>query len=464
MKFENTGFLISEADLTLEDVRRYIFNPEPRPIALSPSLLENVEGAHRRLNSAIDRGVPIYGVTTGFGDSCFRVIPKEKSAELQKNLSRYLACGTGELLPQVASKATLLFRLKSLGQGYSGVSTELLERMKMCLDNDWIPAIPRQGSLGASGDLVPLAYISQMLQGEGLVHDGDSLTQASDLLDQAGVKPYTLKPKEGIAIVNGTSAMAGFSLLNIQYARAIAALSGICSAWLCLALKGRVEAFGELVNEKAKKHPGQSRAARRIRELLEAENYRPTPAQNIAVQAGVTSEFIQDRYSLRCSPQILGPVLETLDLCERWLETEVNGVSDNPLIDADGTLGLGGNFYGGYLSHSMDYLKISLAQIADMYDRQFTLLIDEKSNRGLPANLADWPSMPESERFLHHGLKGLHQSVSAITSEIMARANPNSTHSRSSESHNQDKVSLGMSAASQTHELLESLFHVQSMY
>jgi histidine ammonia-lyase/phenylalanine ammonia-lyase len=157
-------------------------------------------------------------------------------------------------------------------------------------------------------------------------------------------------------------------------------------------------------------------------------------------------------------------VQETLDLAWKWLETEINGVSDNPLIDDDGTLGMGGNFYGGYLGHGMDYLKISLAQVADLQDRQLTMLIDDKSNRGLPPNLADWESIPEADRFLHHGLKGLHQAVNAITSEILARATPNTIFSRSSESHNQDKVSLGMSAAVQCSGMIESMYTIQSMY
>ncbi|HEX4922546.1 MAG TPA: aromatic amino acid ammonia-lyase, partial [Bdellovibrionales bacterium] len=260
------------------------------------------------------------------------------------------------------------------------------------------------------------------------------------------------------------SAMAGLALLNHQKSVFLTALASLSSAWLCLALRGRTEAFGALVNEKAKQHPGQTRAARRIRELLEAEGYAPKAGQDVQTNSEHTEEMIQDRYSLRCAPQILGPVLETLELVERWLEVEVNGVSDNPLIDEDGRLGMGGNFYGGYLSQGMDYLKISLAQIADLSDRQLTLLIDDKSNRGLPPNLANWPGLSQEERHLHHGLKGLHQAVNAITSEIMPKALANSIFSRSSESHNQDKVSLGMSAATQCHDMLEDLFHVQSMY
>lgn len=470
------GLLISDDQLKLQDVRRYLFDIEPRPLRISPETLQRVQDSEARFTKLLEKRIPIYGVTTGFGDSCFRVIPPERSAALQSNLIQYLSCGTGEYLPPLASKAAMVFRLKSLSRGYSGVSRDLIERLKLHIENNWIAAIPRKGSLGASGDLVPLAYIARTLQGEGFIHCDDSaagdgmtatsggIRAAADALEEAGLKPYILKPKEGIALVNGTSAMAGLALLNHQKARFLTMLASLSSAWLCLALRGRTEAFGELVNERAKHHPGQARAARRIRDLLAAEGYAPKAGQDIAVATDHTEELIQDRYSLRCAPQILGPVLETLELVERWLEVEVNGVSDNPLIDDDGRLGMGGNFYGGYLSQGMDYLKISLAQIADLCDRQLTLLIDDKSNRGLPPNLANWPGLGPAERHLHHGLKGLHQAVNALTSEIMPKALANSIFSRSSESHNQDKVSLGMSAATQCHDMLEDLFHVQAMH
>ena len=193
---------------------------------------------------------------------------------------------------------------------------------------------------------------------------------------------------------------------------------------------------------------------------MEEEDYAPKVDETKDVDDG----RIQDRYSLRCAPQILGPVVDTFRLVGQWLECEINSTSDNPLVDTEGAFAMGGNFYGGYLSQGMDYLKISLGHVADFADRQLMMLIDEKSNRGLPPNLANWPGLPEEERYLHHGLKGLHQSVGAITSEIMARTMPNGVFSRSSESHNQDKVSLGMSAATACSDILESLFTVQALY
>ncbi|MBI3556415.1 MAG: aromatic amino acid lyase [Deltaproteobacteria bacterium] len=461
----SSPFPIDAKRLSVSEVAELVFGRRKfSAVEIDASCRAKISATYAHLDNLLEKRVPVYGVTTGFGDSCFRVIEREQSETLQKNLISYLLCGTGPAFAPAVSRAIMLLRLKSLARGYSGVSLDLIDRMKLFLENDWIPVIPREGSLGASGDLIPLAYIAQALQGEGELHVGDTTRPAADVLKKAGVAPYRLKPKEGLALVNGTSAMCGLSLANLNSARFLSELACLSTAWLVLALRGRTEAFGELVNEKAKTHAGQAYTARKIRELLNDESYRSKPLDQIGTTAGHTQELIQDRYSVRCTPQILGPVFDTLTQVESWLEVEMNGTSDNPLIDEDGTLAMGGNFYGGYLSHGMDYLKISLAHAADLLDRQLTTLIDEKSNRGLPANLANWAGIPESERFLHHGLKGLHQAVNAITSEILAKATPNGIFSRSSESHNQDKVSLGMSAAVQCGELLEQSFTIQSMY
>ncbi|HEX4923467.1 MAG TPA: aromatic amino acid lyase, partial [Bdellovibrionales bacterium] len=183
------GLLISDDLLKLRDVRRYLFDLETRPLQVSPGALQKVRESEERFKKLLEKKIPIYGVTTGFGDSCFRVIPAEKSAQLQKNLIQYLSCATGEYLPPLASKAAMIFRLKSLSRGYSGVSRDLIDRLKLHIQNNWIAAIPRKGSLGASGDLVPLAYIARTLQGEGLIHTDDGVVPASEVLEEAGLPP-----------------------------------------------------------------------------------------------------------------------------------------------------------------------------------------------------------------------------------------------------------------------------------
>ena len=461
---------LSAERLSLETVRTFAFRKPGTSVEISVSdeLLARVRASEKKLHAFIDQGLPIYGVTTGFGDSCHRVISPSQTETLQKNLITYLLAGTGPTLSREATRAIFLIRLRSVSRGYSGVSEELIARMKVYLERDWMPIIPREGSLGASGDLIPLAYLAEVLQGEGQIHHPDPLSSSAtlamkDVLQAARMDTYRLKPKEGLALVNGTSAMAGLILTNLISARKIMDTAMTATAWLVMALKGRTEAFEPLVNEVANTHSGQARVARQIRARLAEENYTAKPLSELAIRNSETEGFVQDRYSVRCVPQILGPVLETIEMVESWLETELNGTADNPLIGEDGALAMGGNFYGGYLSHGMDYLKISLAHVADLIDRQLTLLIDDKSNRGLPANLADWDGLPEDERFLHHGLKALHQATNALTSETMARAMPGGIFSRSSESHNQDKVSLGMSAAVQCAEMIDPLFRAQAM-
>ncbi len=462
---QTRSFYIDRQPIRLESVIRFL-NEDHKidTIEISEDCKKGVEATHKQLVSLLERSVPVYGVNTGFGDSLFRSIPLQKTTQLQNNLVSYLMCGVGKKIPRRASKATTLFRLISLTRGYSGVSFELIEAFKDCLERNWTPVVPCQGSLGASGDLVPLAYVAAMLRGEGQIETPEGIFEAADLFKQYQKKPYEFKPKEALAIVNGTSTMCGMGVECLLEAEYLVELVATGTAWLCMGLKGRTEAFSPLINEKGKTHSGQALIAKKIRTVLQEENYSVIPVASISYDKNHTTSLVQDRYSLRCTPQVLGPVVETNLLFRQWLESEINGVSDNPLIDAEGNLANGGNFYGGYLSQGLDYLKISLGHIADLVDRQVAYIVDEKSNRGLPANLAAWNTIPEEDRFLHHGLKGVHQSVSAITSEILAKTMPNGSFSRSSESHNQDKVSLGMSAANQTVEILDSLYSITAMY
>ena len=443
---------ISPENLQLSEIRGFLLEPAAK-LELDPACLARVAASRERFLALMENEVPIYGVTTGFGASVTKPIARSQSEKLQRNLISYLTCGTGPKLPREAVRAAMLFRLSSLTRGYSGVSVELVERLKVFLERGWIPVVPREGSLGASGDLIPLAYIAQALQGKGEVETASGTESVEKLLEKHKEQPYALKAKEGLALVNGTSAMCGLAFMNYQHCERLLSLATLATAWTCIALQGRTEAFGELVNAQAKKFSGQKEVAARITALLRSEKYRPVLGANP----------IQDKYSLRCAPQVLGPVLESLELAQGWLETEINGVSDNPLVSEEGELAMGGNFYGGYLAHGMDYMKICLGHVADLADRQLMTLMCEGTNRGLPANLANWKEADE-ENFLHHGLKGLNQSVSAITSEILAKSIPNSIFSRSSESHNQDKVSLGMSAGVQLSEMIPQLYNVLSMH
>jgi histidine ammonia-lyase/phenylalanine ammonia-lyase len=259
--------------------------------------------------------------------------------------------------------------------------------------------------------------------------------------------------------------MAAMMLYNLKLTDYLVELLETATAWQCMVLFGKRESFGPFINGIAKKNLGQKKSAFRISQLLDKEKYFPPRGQEVQVaENNRTHGFVQDRYSLRCAPQIFGPIIENLEISWQSLHHEINSVTDNPVVDLEGRLEMGGNFYGGYLCQAMDFIKINLAHLADLADRQLMMLMDEKSNQGLSTNLIDTHSIPKEEQHIHHGLKGVHQTVSAITSEVLQQSIPNGIFSRSSESHNQDKVSLGMSAAMSCHSMLQGVYKITAMH
>lgn len=448
----------------LREFNSFVFAEDPRErnqfqLVIEASVVDKARQGHLKFLDLFEQETPIYGVTTGFGDSSRRIISRSQSESLQVHLIDYLQCGTGEFLPRSAVRAALGVRLHSLARGLSGVSPELLDRMRLYLEKDWLPNIPCRGSLGASGDLVPMAYMAQILQGKGEIEIEGRSRPMSELLKENSLEPYCLKPKEGLALVNTTAAMTGMALFNLRTFSYLLDLSLVASSWLCMALRGRRDSFDPLVNEVAKNFSGQSKVAVTLSQLLDQEDY-ATPTINI--NGKELKDPIQDKYSLRCVPQILGPIWDTFEVAKSWMDKEADSVADNPIIDDQGKLSMGGNFYGGYIAHGMDFLKYCQAQLADLIDRQLMTVVDEKSNRGLPPNLVDWDRLPEDERFLHHGFKGVNQASSAMASEIISQAQPVSTLSRSAEAHNQDKVSLGMSAGVQCFKLMDPLYSLMA--
>lgn len=455
-------FSISSNRIPIEQFIDCVFNKSTTiKIELDDDLAMKVEQANGHLKNLLQKEVVIYGVTTGFGANCDQAVDEAGQQSLQENLINYLQAGSGDYLDRKTARAILFARFISLSRGYSGVSLDLLEQMKTFIEHDLIPAIPRQGSLGASGDLIPLSYLGQVLQGKGfLLSEDGELIDCLPVLKSKKITPYRLRPKEGLAIVNGTSAMVGLGLDNYLHASFLLHLCTMFSTWNALLLDARFESFSVLVNEKAKNFSGQRNIAKTMRETLLLHPARYEKYSKMKAKQGKHQDQVQDPYSIRCTPQVLGPVMETLNLLAEWIESEINSVSDNPLIGEQGELATGGNFYGGYMAHGMDYLKISLAHMADLMDRQLLLLVTPSAGSKLSANLVDKEEIAPKDLHTFHGMKALHQNASAITSEIMARTIPNSIFSRSSESHNQDKVSLGMSAANSCHDLIADLYQL----
>jgi phenylalanine ammonia-lyase len=416
--------------------------------------------------------VPVYGVTTGFGDSAHRHISSARAEALQAGLVRMLACGLGEYAPLDEARATVLVRANCLARGHSAVRPLLIERLLDLLNHDIVPAIREQGSVGASGDLVPLSYVAAVLQGERQVFHRGRLRPAAEALAAAGLSPITLHSKEGLALVNGTSFMSGIACLAARDAAQFAATADLCTAMAAEVLGGLEEPFSEFVHEVAKPHPGQIRSAVNIRRLLEGSTL-VRRYDGLVADAGQLGERnvrelprrVQDRYSLRCAPHFIGALWDTLDWVERWLAVEINSSNDNPLFDvASGRVMNGGNFAGSHVGVAMDALRTAVASVGDLLDRQLALVVDDRTSGGLPANLAPPVDADHPEAGLRHGFKGMQMAASALVAEALHLCMPVTAFSRSTECHNQDKVSMATIAARRTREVLRLCQQVAAIH
>jgi histidine ammonia-lyase/phenylalanine ammonia-lyase len=405
-----------------------------------PIIRRDIERSRALESELIAQGLPVYGVTTGFGDSVRRHITAAQAAALQDHLIRFLGCGTGVETSAATARAVVLIRANTLARGHSGVRVELVERLLDLVNAGITPVIPEEGSVGASGDLVPLSYVAAVVTGHRTVRVHGQVRPAAEALREAGLQPITLEPKEGLALVNGTAFMTALAALAVVDGRRLAAVSDICTAMTTEVLHGLIGPFHPFLHEVAKPHPGQIRSAAGIRTMLEGSG--------LVRADGQAGGQIQDKYSLRCAPQFTGVLWDVLDWVERWIEVEINSSNDNPLFDTvTGVVLNSGNFAGGHMALAMDSLKTALASIADLMDRQLELVVDEKFNQGLTPNLIpDFPA-GHPELGLNHGFKGMQLAGSSLTADALARCVPLTAFSRSTECHNQDKVSMGATAA-----------------
>lgn len=383
----------------------------------------------------------IYGVTTGYGDSCTVPVPLALVTELPHHLYTYHGCGLGSFLSPAETRAVMAARLASLAKGFSGVSIDLLEQIVRLFDADLLPLIPSEGSVGASGDLTPLSYLAAVLCGEREVLRGGIQMPAADALREAGIAPLRLRPKEGLAIMNGTAVMTGLACLAWDRADYLTRLTTRITAMASFALDGNANHFDETLFS-VKPHAGMQDVAAWLRADLA---YTGQQERN--------GKRLQDRYSIRCAPHVIGVLADALPFFRTTVENELNSANDNPIIDAEGERVLhGGHFYGGHIAFAMDSMKNAVANLADLLDRQLALLVDPRYNAGLPANLS---GMEGERAAINHGLKALQISASAWTAEALKLTMPASVFSRSTECHNQDKVSMGTIAARDCLRVLE---------
>ncbi|RTR36985.1 aromatic amino acid lyase [Shewanella canadensis] len=384
------------------------------------------------IDSLLNEEGVVYGVTTGYGDSCTVTVGLDLVHELPLHLTRFHGCGLGEILSPMQARAVMACRLSSLAVGKSGVSYELLQRIETLLNLNITPVIPEEGSVGASGDLTPLSYLAAVLVGErDVIYEGVR-QPTSDVYAKLNITPLRLRPKEGLALMNGTAVMTALACLAYDRAQYLSRLASRITAMASLTLKGNSNHFDDILFA-AKPHPGQNQIAAWIREDL---NHHEHPRN---------SDRLQDRYSIRCAPHIIGVLQDALPFMRQFIETELNSANDNPIVDAEGEHILhGGHFYGGHIAFVMDSMKNTVANIADLIDRQMALVMDPKFNNGLPANLS---ASTGARRAINHGFKAVQIGVSAWTAEALKNTMPASVFSRSTECHNQDKVSMGTIAA-----------------
>ncbi|WP_231916776.1 HAL/PAL/TAL family ammonia-lyase [Rheinheimera sp. SA_1] len=418
--------------LSVYDVTAIARGEKPVQLTDQADFWQRIDAGVAFLDKLLVEDGVIYGVTTGYGDSVTVRVPLAQVYELPIHLTRFHGCGLGAELSKAQSRAVLATRLCSLSQGYSGVSRDLLAMLLTFLNKDIVPCIPEEGSVGASGDLTPLSYVAGAMIGERDVMFGGERRPAAEVLAELGLTPLTLRPKEGLAVMNGTAVMTALACLAYERAEYLTRLSSRITALMSLALKGNSHHFDEILFS-VKPHQGQNEVASWIRHDL---NHYEHPRN---------ADRLQDRYSIRCAPHIIGVLRDALPWFRHTIENELNSANDNPIVDGIGEHVLhGGHFYGGHIAMVMDSMKTAVANLADLHDRQMALLMDTKYNNGLPSNLS--AAAPE-RRFINHGFKAVQIGCSAWTAEALKLTMPASVFSRSTECHNQDKVSMGTIAA-----------------
>lgn len=439
---------VGKQNITIQDIVRVVYKNVAVKVCDEESYCERIATNVRFLQDTLKSGQPVYGTTTGFGDSCRKFISERQAEELQSRLLRYHQCGTGAKFYPHQVTAIMLARLVSLARGYSGVRYTVLEMLAHMINHRITPRIPVEGSVGASGDLTPLAYLAGVMTGMGEVDWNGQVISAEEALQKNGMTPLKFAPKEALAIMNGTSVMTGIMALAGSDILKLCETMEILTAMAVQVLKGHTQAFDKRIHE-LKPFAGQAKSAQAIAQYLARSPILAESGQQPAPRSeqprAATSFHIQDIYSLRCAPHVIGVVRDTRECALHWTEVELNSVTDNPLIfHEESCILMGGNFYGGYIAQAADSLKIAVAHLADLADRQLALLVDEKFSNGLPLNLI--VSKPE-EIGLNHGFKGMQITSSALTAEVLKNAMPASIFSRVTECCNQDKVSLGTIAA-----------------
>jgi histidine ammonia-lyase len=410
-----------------------------RRVTLAPEAADRMRASRAVIERLVEAGATVYGVTTGFGDLADVRIEPSQVAELQHNLVRSHAAGVGTPLPDEAVRAMLLLRANALAVGLSGVRVEVVQLLLDMLNAAVHPVVPSRGSLGASGDLAPLAHIALVLVGEGEASvDGAGPWPGGKALARAGLAPLALGAKEGLALLNGTQLMSGLGSLGHHDALRLALTADVIGAMSLEAMLGTAAAFAaDLIA--ARPHPGQVASARHLRELLRESQ--------IGASHAASGHRVQDAYSLRCMPQVHGAARDALGELERVLRVEINAATDNPLVFPSGEVISGGNFHGEPLAMALDYAVLAVAELASISERRIARLVDGHLS-GLPPFLAERPGVES-------GLMIAHYTAAALVNELQGLAHPSSVDTISTSANQEDHVSMGATSALRLREAID---------
>jgi phenylalanine ammonia-lyase len=456
---------VNGEELTIRDVCNVSYDGTEIKFPEDKKFMDVLVRSRKFLEDYIAQGYPTYGVTTGFGDSCANQINPAKAAELQRSIVHFHGIGLGPKFSREEGRAVVLCRLNSdVKGGHSAIRPELADMLKTLLNKDIIPVIPQIGSVGASGDLTPLSYVGAVVMGERDVYYKGKVVPTMDAFKAEGIEPLPLAAKEGLAIMNGTSVMTAVAALAWQNARRLSIISDFITAATAEIVRGNEVPFRRKVAE-MKNHAGQIESGEYIYSIVKDSKrvYRYEDLlQKMGSIGGLAYEKrdvkIQDRYSIRCAPQINGVLRDTLHMTKQWIEEEINSSNDNPLVNVDtNELYNTGNFYGGHICALCDYLRIAIANISDLADKQAEIIIDGKFN-GLTENLIPFTEDTAPEAGLRFGFKACQITMSAIRGEVQHYCAPVSVTSAPTEALNQDKVSMGTISARKLRDQIDLVF------
>ncbi|MGI9093097.1 MAG: histidine ammonia-lyase [Mycobacteriales bacterium] len=415
-------------------------------LALTDDAIAAIERSRAIVDAIEDGDRAVYGVSTGFGALASTPVPRERRTELQEALIRSHAAGTGDPMPREVVRAMLMLRVRSLAMGYSGVRPLVVHALVELLNNDITPWVPQHGSLGASGDLAPLAHCAIVALGDGWVlgSDGERVTGA-DALSAAGLSPITLSSKEGLALINGTDGMLGMLLLACADARHLLTMADVTAALAIEAMLGSERPFDPALH-RIRPHPGQVASAANIRALLQNSGVMDSHRDDM-------THAVQDAYSMRCAPQVAGAARDTLGFADQVAARELKSIVDNPVVLPDGRVETTGNFHGAPLGFAADYLAIAIAEVGSIAERRIDRLLDVTRSRGLPAFLAPDPGV-------NSGLMIAQYTAAALVADNRRLAAPASVDSLPTSGMQEDHVSMGWSATVKLRTVLDNVRRV----